>query len=145
MEVVVFVVGAACRLDFVVADGGRGGVRPWRWSRSDGWHESGRCISVASWSDGDLRFVFDFLGVYDLSCAFGFDLGFERLEMICAWEFDFWSRFGEEILVVLGMVWRGEILAMNKFRAAARRSGSTPPTSGRARMIILQARCVRLR
>lgn len=49
MEVVVFVVGGrsgwcSCDypLDFVAADGGRGGVRPWRWSRSDGWHESGR-------------------------------------------------------------------------------------------------------
>jgi len=78
MGVVVFVVGrgscwCGCRLDFVVADGGRGGVRPWRWSRSDGWwHESGRGTLVASWSDGEIcpgSFGFEFSGVsvYDLS------------------------------------------------------------------------------
>jgi hypothetical protein len=60
--------------------------------------------------------------VYDLSCAFGFDLGFERLEMICAWEFDF---FGEGLVRKFwwfGVVWRrGRGLAMNEFCAAAER------------------------
>lgn len=46
------------------------------------WHRGRMVICLGS-------FVFDFSGWYDLSCVFGFNLDFERLEVICAWEFDF--------------------------------------------------------
>lgn len=112
-----------CPLDFVVADGGRGGVRPWRWSRSDGWHESGRCILVASWPDGDLRwqfcFRFFFLGsrsMYDLSWIW-VSSDWERV--VLGENLIFGSGLGwRRIVVILGMVWRRE-MDMNKFCAAA--------------------------